>query len=363
MIKVGVTELHGIADEVVKNPPEGVSYTLIDPIPSFADVIIRSPAKGVLNKFTGEGVDLIEAPLFPVLTAAPWIYTPADAHSAMAFNFLGLPTPRVLRAVLLKLLFERDNFHALIFKSNAGLKTLAEYPLLNTDRIKKKCHVVYPAVRRVEVERKVEVDRLRIVFVGDFFRKGGVHVVDAFLELRLEFPYVDLEIYCDPKLEFPDENMRKKYLDLIRKNGIKLEFVSREKLFKEIYPAASIFVCPTYQETFGFAILEAMAFGLPVVASNVFAIPEIVEDGSSGLLLDFSSDDFIQSIKGYRFDFIPEKFRADVSELTYYALRKLIGDEDMRRSMGDKGLNLARKKFSIEARNTKLCQIYAEVIA
>jgi phosphatidyl-myo-inositol dimannoside synthase len=59
--------------------------------------------------------------------------------------------------------------------------------------------------------------------------------------------------------------------------------VSRERLAEE-YVNADIFCLPSVQESLGIVFLEAMAAGLPVVACRAAAIPEVVEDGVTGLL-------------------------------------------------------------------------------
>jgi glycosyltransferase involved in cell wall biosynthesis len=60
--------------------------------------------------------------------------------------------------------------------------------------------------------------------------------------------------------------------------------VTRSQLAVE-YMSADCFCLPTVQEGFGLVFAEAMAAGLPVVACHAAAVPEIVEDGRTGLLV------------------------------------------------------------------------------
>lgn len=61
--------------------------------------------------------------------------------------------------------------------------------------------------------------------------------------------------------------------------------LSRERLAEE-YVNASVFCLPSVQEGFGIAFLEAMAAELPVVACRIAAVPEVVLDGTTGLLVE-----------------------------------------------------------------------------
>lgn len=53
----------------------------------------------------------------------------------------------------------------------------------------------------------------------------------------------------------------------------------------QFYQQADIFVLPSLMEGFGIVLLEAMSFGLPIIATKVGAIPEIIKDGKNGLLV------------------------------------------------------------------------------
>ncbi|MGH7300083.1 MAG: glycosyltransferase family 4 protein, partial [Candidatus Rokuibacteriota bacterium] len=61
--------------------------------------------------------------------------------------------------------------------------------------------------------------------------------------------------------------------------------LSRERLAEE-YVNASVFCLPSVQEGFGIVFLEAMAAELPVVACRIAAVPEVVLDGTTGLLVE-----------------------------------------------------------------------------
>jgi len=71
--------------------------------------------------------------------------------------------------------------------------------------------------------------------------------------------------------------------------------VSRDRM-REIYEQSDVFVLPSRSEGFPNSLLEAMAAGLPVVASRVGAVPEIVDDGVTGFLIE--PDSLEQFVRG-----------------------------------------------------------------
>jgi glycosyltransferase involved in cell wall biosynthesis len=148
-----------------------------------------------------------------------------------------------------------------------------------------------------------------VLFVGgDFSRKGGEDLLEAMKSLGDEAE-LDVVTGVRPR-SIPTSSPTRVHLGLNH---------ASDELF-ELFRQADIFVLPTIGETYGLVICEAMASGLPVVATNVGAIPEIVEDGVSGVLVPPNSPSAL----------------AD-------SLQRLVRQPEERRSMGERGLQLAHR--------------------
>lgn len=112
-----------------------------------------------------------------------------------------------------------------------------------------------------------------ILFVGrSFASKGGPELVQAFPRVRRDHPHARLWIVSqDAPRSLPD--------------GAIAHGTLGADALAALYARAGVFALPTLREAFGLALLEAMSFALPVVASRIEAIPEIVLDGETGLLV------------------------------------------------------------------------------
>ncbi len=143
-----------------------------------------------------------------------------------------------------------------------------------------KVRVVMPSVRpdpRMSAQRPRRKGT-RLLFVGaDFERKGGAELLLAFGKVHEAVPGARLRMVT---------SVPERYAGLARQPGVEIVgSAPREDLYATHYPWADVFVSATYQDTYGLALIEAMAFGLPVVATRVFGMEEIVAHGRTGLLL------------------------------------------------------------------------------
>jgi glycosyltransferase involved in cell wall biosynthesis len=366
MIRVGFTEAHGMVQELKQCPPCGVAYSFLEPLP-MSRRWIRSPIKGYLGRYESSEHDLIEAVLSPILTSNRWIYSLACWQEAMAFSWGKCPIPRALRFAYITGLLLQENCKQVLFWSEAGKETMLSYGRVTNPELLRKSQVVYPAIREVPDEFiRFHDDEVQILFSGDFFRKGGVHVVDAFERAQQEYPEIRLRLCCDPQVDFNthDGELRREFLDKIARNpGITMGRVSRETMIAEVLPRTDIYALPTYAEAFGFALLEAMAFGIPVISTNYLAIPEIVEDQVCGYLIDTRNQDCERIARGYVVSRLPDDFREWMTESVYQYLVKLIASSDLRKELGSAGIAIARSKFSFATRNARMLEVYQAALA
>jgi glycosyltransferase involved in cell wall biosynthesis len=118
----------------------------------------------------------------------------------------------------------------------------------------------------------------RFLFVGkDFERKGGAFLLKAFAEVRRHLPHAEL-IIVGPSVNLTQEGVRC------------MGFLSHDNpehvaQLHELFQSATAVVLPSVYEPFGISLLEGMAYGLPCIATDRCAMPEIVQHRKTGLIV------------------------------------------------------------------------------
>lgn len=145
--------------------------------------------------------------------------------------------------------------------------------------------------------------------------KGIMELIEAMK--MINNPDINLKICGDG----PDA----KHFKQLAKNVSNIKFLGHVNDVVSALQDADIFVHPTYHEGFGLSLVEAEMCGLPIIASDVGSIPEIVKDGVSGIL-------------------VPPKSAKDLAD----AINLLIQNPKLRARMGKAGRQIFLENFQFD---------------
>jgi starch synthase len=237
---------------------------------------------------------------------------------------------------------------------SAGMRddVLAAYPDIPPERV----HVIHNGIdsgfyrpdRGTDVLERIGVDLGRpfVAFVGRITRQKGVpHLLRAGLHLDPSVQLVLLAGAADtPALKEETDGL----IEELRasRDGVFVvsEMLPREEV-RQVLTHALAFCCPSVYEPLGIVNLEAMACETAVVASRVGGIPEVVADGDTGLLVDYTPDD----PAGFE-----ERFAA--------AVNRLAADPAEAQRFGVAGRRRAVDEFGWDAVAERTVQLYRSLL-
>jgi glycosyltransferase involved in cell wall biosynthesis len=169
--------------------------------------------------------------------------------------------------------------------------------------------------------------------------KGLTHLIDAFARLRTKYgKKVRLHIAGDTT-PLPGGAERRALEEQARRLGISeaVEFsgwVAHDDL-PGFLQSLDVFVLPSVYEGFGVAAVEASAVGLPVVATNVYGLPDVVRDGVTGIL-------------------VPPKEPSLLAE----AIGALVEDAALRQRMGRAGRDYVASRYDWQQNAAQMERVY-----
>ncbi|PRZ02785.1 glycogen synthase (ADP-glucose) [Isoptericola sp. CG 20/1183] len=253
---------------------------------------------------------------------------------------------------------------------SAGMRDdiLRCYPELDPDRV----HVVHngidldgwvrpsdDVVARVAGQHGIDVGRPAVVFVGRITRQKGL---PDFLRAAARLPREVQVVLCAGAPDTPEimAEVRALVDDLraARGGGAGAGVVWIEEMLPRqdlcaVLAASTVFACPSVYEPLGIVNLEAMAVGLPVVATATGGIPEVVDDGVTGVLVPIEQAD-----DGTGTPLDPERW---VSELAA-ALTAVVGDPTRAAAMGAAGRRRAEEHFAWTSIAERTMDVYRSVL-
>ncbi|HYQ61664.1 glycogen synthase [Actinophytocola sp.] len=226
------------------------------------------------------------------------------------------------------------------------------YPSLHPDRVKVVRNGIdassYHPVTESDALRHygVDPDRPIVVFVGRITRQKGVghlvaaaHQIDHDAQLVLCAGAPDTPEIARETTEAVSE------LAAARPGVFWIQKMLQPAEVRQFLSHAAVFVCPSVYEPLGIVNLEAMACGTAVVASDVGGIPEVVDDGRTGLLVHYDAAD-------------ESTFRVGLAD----AVNALLGDPDRAKAMGVAGRERAVTEFSWESAAEQTVAVYRSVL-
>ncbi len=185
--------------------------------------------------------------------------------------------------------------------------------------------------RRHEIRHRLGLtDKERVIgFVGRVSKEKGINVLlECGADIHPSFPDLHIvlvgDIVEDEQLKARLKNKKNDYVHSV---GVRSDVAS-------FYSAFDIFVLPSLTEGLPMVVLEAMAARLPVIASSVGSIPEVVENGKTGYLV-----------------------KPNNAGSLYQAMEHLLRCPDQMREMGERGFEKVCRQFT----SKKMIQEYVTI--
>ena len=230
------------------------------------------------------------------------------------------------------------------------------YPAIDPDRIR----VIHNGIDTAEYRPDPSTDALErhgidpakpsVVFVGRItLQKGLAHLLDAAPQIDAAAQIVLCAGAPDTAEIRADVAASVAHLQKTRGNVIWIEQMLPKPDVIQLLTHATVFVCPSIYEPLGIVNLEAMACETAVVATHTGGIPEVVEDGVTGLLVPFEASD-----DGLRTPRDPRAFAEGLAD----RVNALLADPSRAERLGKAGRERAIEHFSWPAIAAETVELY-----
>lgn len=259
---------------------------------------------------------------------------------------------------------ERDAFEtadAVIAVSDGMRRDIVRsYPALDPSRV----HVVYNGIDLErwkpnpdeDTARRLGIDPTRraVVFVGRITRQKGLpYLLRAASALPEDVQLILCAGAPDTPAIMAEVTGLVRDLQARRHGVVWIDRLLVQAELTAVLTVSTVFVCPSVYEPLGIVNLEAMACALPVVGTATGGIPEVVEDGVTGVLVPIE-----QVADGTGTPIHPDRFVADLGA----ALVSVVEDPQRARAMGIAGRERAERQFGWAQIAQQTLEVYRSVL-
>ncbi|MBC1794903.1 glycosyltransferase family 4 protein [Listeria booriae] len=165
-------------------------------------------------------------------------------------------------------------------------------------------------------------------------RKGSYDVLNIAKALQTKFPDVRILLYGDGEIDAVTDIIKTNELDNVILGGW-IEAEAKEQILRE----AVLHILPSYHEGLPMAILETMAHGIPNLSTYVGGIPQAIQDGVNGMLID--AGDTVQ-------------LEAEISQF--------LNKKELRERYSQAAFSTIQKRFAMEPYQQKWEELYTNMM-
>lgn len=186
-------------------------------------------------------------------------------------------------------------------------------------------------------------DEIVISLIGRItWGKGHEDLINAVEIIKAQIPKQKLKVLIAGSAEADEAKYKNKIKNLVKQKNLTdvITFLGYCTNVAEILSATDILVFPSHTESFGIAVLEAMAMGIPVIASNYGGVLDSVEHEKTGVLFE-------------------RKNPAALAE----AMMRLAKDSDLRKKLGQEGQLRVEQNFNLDLHIKKTEMLYEKLLS
>ena len=222
----------------------------------------------------------------------PYVTYVENSHSILGFNYKNYENNNKRKKMNnhIKKLINDEYFKGFIFYSKRSKDGFYRYFSEIIPQDYKFIDIVYPMIKNnneltiEKIEHKIKNSKeiFKLIYVSSIFTlKGGIEIVEAYKILKNKIN-IEITFVTDEKT-IPEEYL--KYIKSDKSLKILKNNLNNKQLIEQ-FNNSHVLLHPTFMDSTAIVVMEALNSALPVIATDTFAIPEYIEHGVNGFIIE-----------------------------------------------------------------------------